>query len=1179
MSTNLAVPSMLDRYVCDDGTVYLTGIQALVRMLLDQRRLDRARGLRTAGFVSGYEGSPLAGYDLELARRSALLDEHDVIHRPGLNEELAATAVQGTQLAATRPDVRVEGIFGVWYGKAPGLDRATDALRHANLMGTHPAGGALALVGDDPIAKSSTVPSASEPALADLCMPTVYPADVQEIVDLGLHAIAMSRASGLWTAMKLPTNVVDGGGMVRVGPGRVQPVLPEVRHDGRPYRHAVTARLLPPVPVVAESTAFNVRLEIAREYAALNALNPMRSGGRRDRFGILTAGKAYLDVCQALRLLGLDEEAQTRYGIRVLKLGMIFPLEPRIIEAFAEGLDEILVVEEKRPFLETAVKAELYGRTAAPRILGKRDDAGSPLLANDGELDVDAIATALATRLARAGDVPEARAWLSSRAPRRQVNVPRPLPLLSRTPYFCSGCPHNRSTQVPEGSLVGGGIGCHSMVLFMEPEQVGDVVGVTQMGGEGTQWLGMEPFLATRHLVQNIGDGTFHHSGSLAVRAAVAADANITFKLLYNSAVAMTGGQAAVGVRTVPQLTELLAAEGVARIIVTTEEPARYRGVRLARGAQVWHRDRLEEAQRVLADVPGVTVLIHDQQCAAEKRRERKRRRPAVPEVRVLINERVCEGCGDCGTKSNCLSVQPVATEYGRKTRIHQASCNTDYSCLDGDCPSFVTVRPGKPKPAGTPGRPVPPPEPDQLPDPVPCVDADDFTVRITGIGGTGVVTVAQILAAAAHHHGLFVRSLDQTGLSQKGGAVVSDIKLSRAPSERANKLAAGECDVYVGCDILVAAQDKHLDVADRHRTVAVVSTAQVPTGRMVVDTGAAFPGIADLTSVVAATTRASPGAFFDARAVAVDAFGDDQYANVILLGAAYQLGALPLPLAAFRHAITLNGASVEVNLRAFELGRRSVLGNPVPPGGAAPRATLPDVAALVARFAPGLRTSAPAAVVELATNRAGDLVGYQSAAYAQRYLAAVEAVWRAESSRVPGRSELTEGTATYLYKLMAYKDEYEVARLCLDPEFRAQVAEQFGSGARFAWRLHPPVLRALGLGRKVSFGRWATPLLAALRAGRRVRGTRWDLFGLTEVRRTERRLVAEYMSVIEETLDSLHPDNHDIAVQIAGLPDQIRGYEHVKLVSVGHYAQRLSALRAQFSTAGPPPASDHTIG
>ncbi|GAA0997786.1 indolepyruvate ferredoxin oxidoreductase family protein [Acrocarpospora macrocephala] len=1151
--------TLRDRYTATAGTVYLTGTQALVRLLLDQRRLDRARGLGTAGFVSGYEGSPLAGYDLELARQSDLLAEHDLVHRPGLNEELAATAVQGSQLAATRPDARHAGVFGVWYGKAPGLDRATDALRHANLMGTHPMGGALALVGDDPVAKSSTVPSASEHALADLGMPTLYPSDSQDILDLGLHAVEMSRASGLWTAMKLVTNIADGGSTVRVGLDRIRPVRPEVSHDGRPYRHEVTAKLVGGVPVTAEATAFGVRLRVAGEYAARNGLNVLRSAGPADRFGIVAAGKAYLDVCQALRRLGLDDEALARHGIRVLKLGLIYPLEPVITAEFAGGLDEILVVEEKRPFLETALKERLYG-TAAPRIVGKHDPSGAPLLRQDAELDVEAVTAALAARLSDVLDLPQARAWQAERAPRQRVTAGRSLPLVSRTPYFCSGCPHNRSTRVPPGTLVGGGIGCHAMVLLMEPEQVGDVLGVTQMGGEGAQWLGMAPFVDTGHLVQNLGDGTFHHSGSLAVRAAVAAEANITFKLLYNSAVAMTGGQRAVGMRSVPELTELLAAEGVRRIIVTTEDLRRYRRVRLARGAAVWHRDRLEEAQRTLAAVPGVTVLIHDQQCAAERRRDRKRAGAAAPQTRIVINERVCEGCGDCGAKSNCLSVQPVQTEYGRKTRIHQSSCNTDYSCLDGDCPSFVTVRPGSRPARGGPGRDRP------LEEPAPSVDGTDFTIRITGVGGTGVVTVAQIVAAAAQLDGRYVSTLDQTGLSQKGGAVVSDLKISRTPVDRANKAAEGECDLYLGCDLLVAADQRNLATAHPGRTVAVVSTAQVPTGRMVVDPGMAFPDLSELTARVATAARPQPSVFLDARALTVAEFGDDQCANVVLLGAAYQAGALPLPVTALQEAIKLNGAAVERNLRAFELGRRAA-GEGVP---AVPEERQGTGAerALLARIAPGVHATAAEDLAALAADRAADLIAYQDVRYAEDYLAEVERTWRAESERAPGAQALTEAVARQLYKLMAYKDEYEVARLCLDPEFAARVTAEFGPGARFSWRLHPPVLRAMGLDRKISLGPWARPALVLLRAARRLRGTRLDLFGLARVRRVERELVAEYRAVLGELRRTLDPDGHDLAVRIAELPDMIRGYEQIKLDNVERYRRRLAELREELVPA-----------
>jgi len=1161
-------PALPDRYLATEGTVYLTGIQALVRLLFDQSRLDRARGLRTAGFVSGYEGSPLAGYDLELARRRDLLAAHDLVHRSGLNEELAATAVQGSQLAATRPDARHAGVFGVWYGKAPGLDRATDALRHANMMGTHPTGGVLALVGDDPGAKSSTLPSASEQLLADLGIPTIYPADTQDILDLGLHALAMSRTSGLWTAMKLVTDIADGGGTVTVGPHRIRPIMPEVVGGGGAYRHEITAKPLGRASVAAEATAFDIRLRLARQYAVRNGLNVLRSRGPGDRLGIVAAGKTYLDVCHALRRLGLDDDdALARHGVRVLKLGMIYPLEPGIVAEFAAGLQEIVVVEEKRPFLETALKGQLYGTHDVPRIVGKYNTGDPPLLPQNGELSIETITAALAARLAAVLDLPQALGWAARRTPRPRVTVGRSLPLAARNPYFCSGCPHNRSTQVPEGTLVGAGIGCHGMVALMEPDQVGDVIGLAQMGGEGAHWLGMEPFVKTGHLVQNLGDGTFHHSGSLVIRAAVAANANITFKLLYNSAVAMTGGQAAVGLRTVPQLTQLLAAKGVSRMIITTEDPGRYRRIRLARGVEVWRRHRLEEAQRALAAVPGVTVLIHDQQCATEKRRDRKRGRPATPETRVVINERMCEGCGDCGAKSNCLSVQPVQTEYGRKTQIHQSSCNTDYACLDGDCPSFVTVRSGRaPNPERRRdghGAKLP------LPDPAPIVGDADFTIRITGIGGTGVVTVAQIVAAAAHLDGRHVRTLDQTGLSQKGGAVVSDLKVSRTPIVRANKATAGECDLYLGCDLLVAADDANLTTADPARTVAAVSTAQVPTSRMVVNPAATFPDVAELTSRITDVTRPEPSVFVDARALAMEAFGTDQYANVVLLGAAFQVGALPLPLSALREAITLKGTAVQTNLHAFELGRQAV-SRSVPADRAARQAT--DVAtdgrALMARVAPAMHASASTELAGLVARRAADLVAYQNVRYAESYVTEIGRVWRVEADKTPGREALTNAVALHLYKLMAYKDEYEVARLCLDPEFAARIAADFGPGARFAWRLHPPVLRAMGLNRKISLGPWARPVLVLLRAARRLRGTRLDLFGLARIRRVERDLVTEYRAVLSDLTTRLNVDNHGLAVQIAALPDAVRGYEQIKLDNVVRYRGRLDELRERF-TAG----------
>src|SRR3984957_17858357 len=684
-----------DRYTAESGPVQMTGVQALARLPMNILRSDRARGRKTAVFISGYEGSPLGGYDLELGRHAGLLASYDLVFQPGVNEELAATSVQGTQLAAGMADARVEGVTGFWYGKSPGLDRASDALRHANLMGTHPKGGAVAFVGDDPAAKSSTVPGASEFLLADLGMPVLYPADPQDVLDLGVHAVAMSRLSGLWVALKIATNVADGSGTVEIDADGVDPQLPQVMFEGRKWEHRPAARMLQPALSEMERTREGIRLDAARAYALANRLNRIQTfgpghgeaGSGQASVGIVAAGKTYLDTRQALRTLGLDEAELAARGVRQLRLAMIHPLIAPEIEEFADGLAEIIVVEEKRPFIESAVKEILYGVRGAPAVTGKTDPAGAKLFAAHGELDADLIAAGLAARLGTRPEFTTVTAWQARQALRRPVTQ---LPLVARTPYFCSGCPPNSSTKVPEGSLVGGGIGCHALVLMMEPEAVGDVVGLTQMGGEGAQWIGMAPFMRTRrHLLQNIGDGTFHHSGSLAVRAAIASGVNVTYKLLYISAVAMTGGQQAVGAMSIPALTKMLAAEGVRRIVITTAEPGHYRRADLAPITEVWHRDRVVEAQEVLSQVEGATVLIHDQECATELRRKRKRGLAADPAERIMINQRVCEGCGDCGEKSNCLSVQPVDTDFGRKTVIDQSSCNKDYSCLKGDCPSL----------------------------------------------------------------------------------------------------------------------------------------------------------------------------------------------------------------------------------------------------------------------------------------------------------------------------------------------------------------------------------------------------------------------------------------------------------------------------------------------------------
>jgi len=1157
MSTTSEEFSLEAKYTQERGGIFLSGVQALVRLPLDQHRADRRRGLNTATFISGYRGSPLGGLDQTLERHPKLFRAHHVVFSSGLNEDLGATAVFGSQMASLFPRPTYDGVLGMWYGKAPGVDRTGDAFKHANYAGVGKNGGVLVLAGDDPLSKSSTLPSHSEIALYDAFMPTIYPGSVQEILDLGLHGFMLSRVSGLWVGMKIVTNVADEVGTAEVDPDRVAPVIPTVELDGRPFQHQINVNLIPPYGLEMERTIHGARLEMARQYAWANRLNRITVPTSPAWFGILTAGKTYYDVRQALQELGLDDRALEHHGIRILKMGVLFPMEPRIVREFARGLQEILVVEEKRPFLEMFAKDVLYGQPDRPRIVGKLDEEDRPLLSPLAEFDADVIARAIATRLARKLRIEsvEARIQHLDELMRR----PRAL-TLQRTAYFCSGCPHNRSTVVPEGALAAAGIGCHGMAMFMDR----GTIGVTQMGGEGAQWVGIAPFTETPHLFQNIGDGTLFHSGSLAIDYAIASGVNITYKILYNSAVAMTGGQAAAGALPVPALTRRLEADGVKRIIVTTDDPARYKGVTLAARTEVWHRDRLIEAQSELAATPGVTVLIHDQQCAAEKRRLRKRGKQADPLTRVFINERVCEGCGDCGKKSNCLSVQPVETEFGRKTRIHQSSCNKDYSCLLGDCPSFLTIEPVGPPPKKEPRL---TPLDVELPEPALKVPADGFAVHMMGIGGTGVVTINQILGTAALLDGKHVRGLDQTGLSQKGGPVVSDLKLAQEPIEAASKIAAGGADLYLGFDLLVSTDPANLDKAEPGRTIAVVSTSQIPTGQMVTNTGVQFPELAGLLMSIDRVTRKDPNVYLDAQAIAEALFSDHMATNAIMVGAAYQAGALPISAASIERAIRLNGVSVEMNLLAFRWGRLSVV-DPQQVELAVKRAT-----GQAGQQARALDAEARKLVDSLAAHgevrrllevRVPELIAYQDAVYARQYVEVVRRVAETEAALAPGRHGLTEAVARNLHKLMAYKDEYEVARLHLDAAVRAELRERFGQRIQVHWHLHPPLLRALGLKKKIRLGAWFTPAFKMLRSMRRLRGSALDVFGYAEVRRVERRLIGEYREMLDAVLAKLGPDTHDLVVAIAELPDQVRGYEEIKLESVKRFRDQAGALLAQ---------------
>jgi indolepyruvate ferredoxin oxidoreductase len=1140
-----------ERYELEDGSIFLTGLQAVLRGLLDQRRADATQGLRTAGFVSGYPGSPVAGFDKELIRQRRRLEELDVRHVPGVNEELAATAIAGSQLANSLPSetARYDGVLGLWYGKSPGLDRATDAIRHANFMGVGPTGGVVALVGDDPGAKSSSIPSASETLLAAALVPTLAPGTVQEVLDYTRHGFRLSRASGLWCGLKLVADVADAVGTAHVGREADDGELPTLDGNAGLYRHQVTGRLLTPWTLALERDLHAVRLELARRYAAAHELNRITLEPARPRLGLMAAGKAYHELRDALGLLGLDDRELASAGVRILQMGLLFPLEPAIVQRFAEGLDEIIVVEEKQEFLESAVRDALYGGPSQPRVIGKRDAHGAPLLPPHGELTAGHIAAALgrllAVRLARP-DLAEPLRSLEGRDARPAPAAP------ARVPFYCSGCPHNRSTQSDPETLVGAGTGCHAMVFMMDGRVVGDILGMTQMGGEGALWVGLEPFIERRHMVQNLGDGTFFHSGQLAVRFAVASKANITFKVLFNRTVAMTGGQDAQGAVDIPELTRMLHAEGVSRIVVTAEDPHRYKRATLASGTEVRRRERLAETERELREVPGVTVLIHDQQCAAEKRRLRKRGRlPAAPR-RVVINERVCEGCGDCGRRSNCISLRPVETEFGRKTQIDQPSCNQDESCLEGDCPSFLVVRPG------TRVTPDAAPTPPAVPEPAPRVRADSFTARLVGIGGTGVVTVAQVLGMAAQLDGYAVRGLDQTGLAQKGGPVISDVRLSRDVEEGAGKAVDGSADLLLAFDVVGAAARKALLAADPARTILVLSTSAIPTGPMAVDVAAPTLDANDIGDELEAF--ALDAVRIDAETIALRLFGHSMQANILALGAAYQAGAIPVSRAALRQAIDVNSVSAADNLAAFEWGRVAVASPgalPAPSNGAAPPLEREAAAMLDGVDADGeLR--------RLLQVRVPDLVAYQSRRYARSYLETIAQIRALEEERLPGRNELAEAAARGLHKLMAYKDESEVARLHLDPALRAQLRERYGADAKVGLQLHPPALRALGLRRKVTLGRWFDPMLVALRFGRRLRGTPLDPFRHAKVRRVERALIREYRDALLNTAGRLTPANHEQAVALAELPDMVRGYEELKLANVARYRKALeTASRA----------------
>ena len=1166
--TQAAAYDLDDRFRVGAPATLVTGVQAIARLLVEHRALDRRRGLRTASFVSGYQGSPLGGLDKLLGDLRDVLDENDVRFIPGLNEELAATSVWGSQIDLPLGTKKYDGVTGFWYGKGPGLDRATDSVRHANMFGASPTGGAVLLVGDDPASKSSTVPAVSERSLAALGIPVLFPRNAAEIVTLGLHAIEMSRTTGCLVALKIVADVADGAWAIGPEVGTLEPVHPQLEWDGRPWTYQQRPMEVKPLAIIAaEGELVGPRTAAVQAYAAANGLDVLDIDPPQATVGFVASGSCYDSLRQALQDLGISDEALELAGVRVLRLGLMSPVAPQTVARFAEGLDTVVVVEDKTSFIETQVRDLLYGTEGAPRILGKKDAQGRRLVPADGELTAGRLLAPLRHVLDGLDLGLEVK---PPQRPRTQL----PLLSTSRAPYFCSGCPHNRSTAIPEGSMGGGGIGCHAMVTISDREDSA-VTGVTQMGGEGSQWIGQAWFTDADHVFQNVGDGTFFHSGQLAVQACIAAGVNITYKILYNAVVAMTGAQDAEGALSVAQLTHKLSTEGVAKIIVVADEPRKHSKRAMAKGTLVWHRDRLEEAQLLLRETPGVTVIIYDQHCAADARRQRKRGTLAPRTQRVVINEAVCEGCGDCGVKSNCLSVQPVETDYGRKTRIEQTSCNTDYSCLDGDCPSFVTVetaptrrrlrrearvarKAGKAAAAAArkPAYPTPPTV-------APRRGDDTITstqnVFLAGIGGTGIVTVNQVLATAALRAGYEVESLDQTGLSQKAGPVTGHLRFAAGDLEPANRLTPGSADTFLGFDLLTLAEERNLQYGSAALTRAVVSTSRTPTGAMVYDKTVVHPDDADLLDRV--RTACVDLVDMDGLEAADRIFGNTVAANFLLVGAAYQAGALLLPADAIEEAIRINGTAVSANIAAFRWGRVAVAD---PAAFAAARRE--GAVTAVEPVRPPVPASVAAAGLEgellrLVEQRASDLVAYQDERLADDYVAVVAEVAAAERA-VTTDTRFSESVARHLFKLTAYKDEYEVARLLTDQAFLASAAGEFPGGT-IAFKLHPPALRALGRKKKISFGPRSHGSLRALARMKGLRGTALDPFGRMHVRVVERTLRDHYRETVLDLAGDLARD-YDRAVAVADLPDLVRGYEEVKLRNVEAYVARLVELGVQ---------------
>jgi indolepyruvate ferredoxin oxidoreductase len=1156
MGINQGPISLDQKYTQDTGHVFLTGIQALVRLPMAQIRRDRAAGLNTAGFISGYRGSPLGGYDQQLFAARKHLEQYNIKFQPGVNEDLAATAIWGSQQLNLSPGAKHDGVVGIWYGKGPGVDRCGDVFRHGNAAGSAKNGGVLCLAGDDHGAKSSTVPHQSDHAFISALMPYLYPSSIHEMIEMGLLGIAMSRYSGCWVGMKVITETVETTAEVdltdemkpfiippdfELPPGGLNLRWPDDRYDQ------------------------DRRLQDYKGFAAIafaraNKVNRVTMDSPNARYGIMASGKSYEDIRQALRELGVTPEVAAKIGLRLYKIGMPWPLEPEGVRQFAVGLEEIFIVEERREIVENQVKQELFNwrDDVRPRIVGKMDDHDKRFLTFAAELSVASLASSLTERLLRLNLNPEIAEMLRAKADwfnGREATQMQPVAPITRTPYFCSGCPHNTSTKVPEGSRAFAGIGCHFMALWMDRS----TETFTHMGGEGVPWVGVAPFTKEEHVFANLGDGTYFHSGSLAIRQAIASGANITYKILYNDATAMTGGQHVDGELSPQQITYQLHAEGIREIYLVSENPHLYPASDIAPGVKTAHRDELDAVMKACRQQKGTSAIVFVQTCAAEKRRRRKRGTMEDPQRRVMINAAVCEGCGDCSVQSNCISVEPLETELGRKRTINQSTCNKDYSCVKGFCPSFVTVDGGKPR------RRAPADLGDigDLPEPTSLPKLDrPYNIAVGGVGGTGVLTIGALLGMAAHIEGKASMILDMSGLAQKGGAVLSHVRLSEHTADvTCSRIVTGTADLVLAADEVVAASKDTISLCESSRTAGIINSHVIPTADFILNRDFNFQS-RKVNSVLETALR-KDSSFFDFTKPAEMLLGDSIATNIMMMGYAYQRGLLPLSAEAIEQAIEVNGVSIKMNKQAFRLGRLAAA----------------DPARLAAMMKGQDAIAAPKtldamSLDEIIAHRAALLKDYQDEKLAERYRKLVGQVRDAALNGGYGEA-LPRAVAINYAKLLAYKDEYEVARLYTDGRFEQQLKDQFEGDIKISFNLAPPILSrgvdALGRPKKRAFGAWLMPVFRTMASLRFLRGTALDIFGYSGDRKLERELIAAYERDVTAALGALSPLTIDTAVELLSLPDRIRGYGPVKEKAAKDAAARHTQLVADL--ANPPPA------